>query len=212
MIIHDVSQGSDAWLKLRCKIPTASKFSKIITSTGAPSKSMVAYAYSKVCESFAGQQVDPFAGNDWTDAGTEDEEAARDHYSFTTGYEVTQVGFITDGELVDGKPVGVTCGCSPDALVNDDGMLELKRKKGDLLVESNVYYNAHKKLLPRFVQQTQGQMWICGRKWCDTVIYNPLLPPLIIRTTPDPKIIAALKVQIAACNKLRDETLLDLKW
>jgi len=205
MIIHDdIEQGSTAWFALRCGIPTGSEFSKLITSTGAPSKSMASYAYDKACESFAKERVDPFMGNAWTEAGNEDEDSARDHYAFTTGNKTVQVGFVTDDEG--------TCGCSPDSLVNDDGVLELKRLKGSKLVEANLYYKANKKLPPLYVQQTQGEMMICKRKWCDVVFYNPLLPSLKIRVYPDAQVIAGLKAQIKACNKLRDETLAALGW
>jgi len=185
-------------------IPTASEFKKLITSTGEPSKSMVKYAYNLACKKFAGRPVDAFQGNAWTEAGKEDEAAARDHYEFTYGNEVSQIGFIT---LDDGS-----CGCSPDSLVNDDGLLELKRLKGELLVEMNLYYLKHKKLAPDYVAQVQGQMWICERKWCDVMFYNPLLPSLVVRVYPDEKVIAGLKTQVKACSKLRDETLKELGW
>jgi len=204
MKVYDVEQGSPEWLALRCKVPTASRFSALITGTGEPSKQMAAYAYSKVCEKFTGSPLDEFQGNAWTGAGKEDEAAAREHYEFTTGYDVTQVGFVTDDDA--------TCGCSPDSLVNDDGLLELKRLKGLLLVEMNLYYKRHKKLMPKYVAQVQGQMMICERKWCDVVFYNPLLPSLPIRVYPDDKVVAGLKAQIEACNKLRDETLKQLGW
>jgi len=204
MRIHNCEQGSPEWIAIRCGIATASEFSKLITSTGVLSKSMEVYAYTLACEKFAGEPVDAWQGNAWTDAGKEDEAAARDHYQFTTGYDVTQVGFVTDDDA--------TCGCSPDSLVNDDGLLELKRLKGSLLVEMNLYYQKHKKMMPKYVPQTAGQMMICERKWCDVVFYNPLLPSLTIRVEPDAKIVAGLKAQIKACNALRDETLKNLKW
>ena len=204
MIIHnELKQGTPEWDAVRCTIPTASEFSKLITSTGAPSKSMVAYAYYKACEKFAGQRVDAFDGNVRTEAGTEDEPAARDHYAFTTGRDVQRIGFVTDDE--------VTCGCSPDSFA-DDGLLELKRLKGNLLVEMHLYYKKHGKLAPSYVPQVQGQMMICERKWCDVVFYNPLLPSLIVRVEPDEKVIAGLKAQIKACNELRDKTLAELGW
>jgi len=213
MIVYDdIEQGTAGWFSVRSGIPTASEFSKLVTSTGAPSKSMLAYAYTKVCEKFAGEPVDAFNGNTWTQAGNEDEAAARSHYAFITGYDVSEVGFVTDGNLVEGKPIGVTCGCSPDSLVDDDGMLELKRLKGSLLVEAHLYYKKNGTIKPAYVQQVQGQMMVCEREWVDVVFYNPVLPPLVIRVTPDKKVIAGLKAQIKLCNELRDKTLAELGW
>jgi len=205
MILHDdLEQNSEAWFQARCGMPTASKFSMLVTSTGAPSKSMEGYAYDKACEKFAGQQVDPFAGSVWTNAGTDDESAERDKYDFLSDDDVAELGFVTDDE--------VTCGCSPDSLVGDDGLLELKRLKGSLLIEANLYYLRHNKIQTKYVQQVQGQMMILERKWCDVVFYNPLLPSLTIRVYPDEKVVAGLKAQIKACNKLRDEVLEKLGW
>jgi len=205
VIPHDVEQGTDEWKGMRCFMPTASEFSKLITSTGAPSKSMEAYAYTLACRKFAGADVDAFQGNKWTEAGIEDEEAAADHYAFTTGYDVQKIGFVTDGDPA-------TCGCSPDRLVNDDGLLELKRLKGEKLIEMHLYFKKHGKLAPLYVPQTQGQMMICKRTWCDVMFYNPLLPSLTVRVYPDADIVAGLQAQIKAVNKLRDKTLLELGW
>jgi len=204
MIEYNMEQGTPEWFAARCGIPTASEFSKLITSTGEPSKSMMGYAYSKACEKFAGERVDAFAGNAWTAAGTEDEALAREQYAFTRGGNVSEIGFVTtdNGD----------CGCSPDSLVDDDGLLELKRLKGSLLIEAHLYFKKHNRLPPKYVQQTQGQMMICERAWCDVVFYNPLLPPLVIKVEIIPSVIDGLKQQIAACNKLRDETLEAVGW
>lgn len=204
MIEHKMEQGSDEWFAARCGIPTGSEFKSLIDSKGNVSKSLTKYAYSKACEKFAGERVDPFAGNKWTDAGTEDEDGARDEYAFKTGSVVTQIGFVT---MDDGS-----CGCSPDSLVDDYGLLELKRLKGDLLVEAHLYYKKHGTIKPAYVQQVQGQMMICERDWCDVVFYNPMLPSLTIRVYPDSDVVFGLVQQIAACNKLRDETLKSLEW
>ena len=212
IVYNDIEQGSDSWLRARSGLPTASEFSKLITSTGAPSKQMEAYAYTKACEKFAGEPVDAFQGNAWTEAGKEDEAASREHYAFISGHDVSEVGFVTDGDLVDYKPVGVTCGCSPDSLVNDDGLLELKRLKGSLLVEAHLYYKKNGTIKPAYVQQVQGQMMVCEREWVDVVFYNPVLPPLAIRVFPDKKVIAGLKAQIKICNELRDKTLAEIGW
>jgi len=212
IVYNDTEQGSSEWFAIRSGIPTASEFSKLITSTGSPSKQMEAYAYTKACEKFAGEPVDAFQGNAWTEAGKEDEAAAREHYAFISGNEVSEVGFVTDGTMLEGQPVGVTCGCSPDSLVNDDGMLELKRLKGSLLIEAHLYYKKNGTIKPAYVQQVQGQMMVCERDWVDVVFYNPVLPPLVIRVLPDKKVFAGLKAQINLCNELRDKTLAELGW
>ena len=57
MQIHDVEQHSDAWYSLRAGMPTASEFSKIVTSKGEASKSAAVYARTLAAELFAGKPV-----------------------------------------------------------------------------------------------------------------------------------------------------------
>jgi hypothetical protein len=202
MKLHDCEQGSDEWFALRAGIPTGSNFGKLVTSTGEISKSIKDYAYSLVSEKYASKRVDSFAGNVWTEAGKEDEDNARSHYWFTTGNAVSELGFVTDDD--------VTHGVSPDGLVGEDGLLELKRLKGSKLVEAHLYYKKHNKLPPLYVQQTQGQMMVMGRKWCDVMLYNPALPSLIIRVTPDDAVTEGITEAIKRVGQIRDETLATL--
>jgi len=205
MIELPLDQNSEEWLNYRCGIPTASNFKRLITSTGEPSKSATEYAYELACNRFAGRPVDAFAGNQWTDAGHEDEPIAREHYAFTTGHEVRIAGFVIDDEPA-------TMGASPDSWVNDDGLLELKRLKGSKLVEMHLYHQKHKKLAPDYVAQVQGQMLICERSWVDVVFYNPLLPSLTVHVERDDQVISGLRAQIEMVNALRDETLRKIGW
>jgi hypothetical protein len=92
--------------------------------------------------------------------GNELEAAARMLYEFTTGNMVEEVGFITYNEYV---------GCSPDGLVGDDGLLELKARNNEihfnLLLEGEVDSAT--------IWQMNAVMLIADRKWCDFGSYNP---------------------------------------
>jgi len=63
MQIHDVEQGSSEWLMLRSGLPTASNFSKMVTSTGKLSKSIDDYALTLACDLFAKKPLDEWLGN-----------------------------------------------------------------------------------------------------------------------------------------------------
>lgn len=198
MIVHDLEQNSDAWLALRAGIPTASAFSKLITSTGTPSKSMPAYAQELAGELYAGKPLNLWEGNGYTERGHELEDEARSSYELLTGSEVEQAGFVTNDIE--------TYGCSPDGLVGDDGLLEIKclpKKHISMLL----YWNKHAKCPPDFIQQVQGQMFITERNWCDLYFYQPDLPDLRIRVEPDAKIVEGLQAQLAACLEERDRVL-----
>lgn len=197
MKTHKIEQGTDEWHKLRVGIPTASQFSKLVTSTGEPSKSAEKYAYQLAAEKYHGSPVDAWAGNKWTENGNETEPDAREFYSLSHLVDVVQTGFITD-DLV-------TMGCSPDGLVGDDGLLEIKCLKAENFVETALYWRKHGKCPTTYVAQTQGQMLICERQWCDLLFYHRDLPPFVIRQYADPEFHAALKREAEKINKRVDE-------
>jgi YqaJ-like viral recombinase domain len=188
MIIHTVEQGSPEWFLLRAGKPTASDSSKLITSTGERSKSLEGYAITLAGEKYAGKPLDAFEGNSWTDRGKLLEDEARDMYAFLYDATPEKVGFVTDDEQ--------KYGCSPDSMIGPDGMLEIKCLKAENHLKALLYYRKHKKCQPDYVQQTQGQIYVCERTWCDLYFYHPDLPTLVIRQERDGAIINCLKEQI----------------
>lgn len=196
MKIHDVEQRSDEWYALRAGMPTASEFSKIVTSKGEPSKSASDYAITLAAELFAGKPVDAWEGNAWTERGRELETRAIELYEFTRDLDVEPVGFVTDD---DG-----TMGCSPDRFVGSDGLVEVKCLKAENHVKAIIYNQKNARLQPNYVQQTQGQMMICARAWCDVVFFHPELPMLVIRAEPDRDIQMALLAGIKPLCRDRD--------
>lgn len=110
--IHNVIQGSEEWLRVRTGIPTASRISEIITpAKGEYSKSAEKYAIELIADSMGTDQPPEFAGNKWTDRGTELEPLAREALEQHTGEKVMTVGFITSCEDM--------VGCSPDGMKLD---------------------------------------------------------------------------------------------
>ncbi len=203
MIIHDVVQRSPEWYGLRAGLPTASEFSKLITSKGEPSKSMAGYALTLAAEKFAGKPVDAWEGNSWTERGREMETQAAALYEFAHDASIVPVGFVTDdeGEM----------GCSPDGFVGDDGLVEFKALKAENHVKAILYWRKNGTGPPDYVQQSQGQMLICERAWCDLVFFHPELPLLVIRQTPSVELQAALCEQLPLLRGERDRVLADLR-
>jgi YqaJ-like viral recombinase domain len=203
MIHHQFVQGTPEWFASRAGIPSASNFDKLITSTGEPSKSMLGYAITLAGEKFAGKPLDAWEGNAYTERGNLLEDDARKMYAFLNDVEPEQVGFITDDTG--------TYGCSPDSLIGDDGTFEAKCLKAENHIKAILYFKKNGKVPPDYVQQTQGQLLVTGRKWCDLFFYHPDLPRLCIRQTPDEVLTAALLLQIDAVTKERDRILATLK-
>lgn len=199
MIIHNCEQRSGLWYSLRCGTPTASEFSKLITSDGTPSKSAAGYAITLAGEMFAGRTLDAFEGTAWTERGRELEEEAIRRYQLTRELDVDPVGFVTD----DLKRVG----CSPDGFVGNDGLVEVKCLKSENHIKAILYFEKFRRCPTDYVQQTQGQMWICERQWCDLIFHHPELPLLVIRQKPDPKLYAALASEVHLVISERDAIL-----
>src|SRR5262245_45091449 len=117
MIIHDVVQGSTSWLQLRAGIPTASQFDQIITPSGKPSKSAERYMLTLLAERLMGHPITENVSM-WMKRGSEMEADAVAFYQLQTDSDTVPVGFITNDEG--------TIGASPDRLVGEEGLLEIK--------------------------------------------------------------------------------------
>lgn len=203
MIIHECEQNSNAWLALRCGKLTSSGASKIVTSTGAASKSLDDYAEMLAGELYAGGMIDDFAGNAYTERGHELEDEALDYYAFVTGNEVEKVGFVTTDDESEGS--------SPDGLVGTDGMVEVKCLSYKAHIKAIMYITSKNRIPPTYVQQKQHQMLVCERKWNDSIFYHPSLPSIIHRDVPDTDIVFGLITQKAKLIQARDIVLEILK-
>jgi hypothetical protein len=117
--------------------------------------------------------------------GTQCEPEARIVYEFKANLSVEEVGFIEHRHLL-------MAGCSPDGLVGDDGLVEIKCPSTATHIETLLGASIDEK----YVKQMQFQMGCTGRSWCDWVSYDPRLPinlRTVIRRVPrDDKLIAKL--------------------
>lgn len=187
--IHEMSQGTPEWFAVRRGLPTASMFSTIMAKGkgGAESKTRQTYLYKLAGEIITGEPMDNFS-NHHMERGHEMEPAAREFYSFMQDVEPVQVGFITNGPK----------GCSPDSLIGENGMLEIKTKLPHLMLavlEADDFPSEHR-------AQCQGQLWVAEREWVDLVCYWPKMPPFIKRAYRDEAFISLLS---AAVDQFNDE-------
>lgn len=187
-MISNVEQGSTEWHALRAGVPTASNFGKIVTSTGAPSKSAGDYVNQLIGEKLLGKTEEGFK-TEWMQRGTELESEAREMYEFTQDVTVDQVGFI-------GKE-SPACGCSPDGLVGETGGLEIKCPK----LQTHIKYLLYGKLPSEYHRQVHGSLYVTGREWWDFMSYYPGLQPFIIRVFPDEKFNDELEKNIIFINE-----------
>ena len=196
MLIHDVEQNSPEWYALRAGVPTASEFGRLVTGTGKESSQLEGYAKTLAVEVITGK-TNSFNGNKWTDRGHELEDEARQAYSFLTGREVTLVGFVTDDDK--------WYGCSPDSLVGDDRLLEIKCLKPENHLEALMRYKKNGSFDPKYMPQIQGQLLVTERKVVDLFFYHPDMPEVVVSIERDQRFIDLLKKQIETVIKRRDE-------
>jgi len=163
-IIETCEQGSDEWLAMRLGKVTASKVSEVISKGRgkAPSKSAETYMIELIAETLTGQSK-PFFINDAMRWGTETEPQARNMYEVNNDFvSVKEVAFVEHNEQV---------GISPDGLIGDDGLLEIKCPT----TTTQLKYALSDDYSADYKAQIQMQLWVTERKWCDFVSFDPRL-------------------------------------
>jgi len=180
MKIYDtLVQGTDEWFKVRLGKLTAST-AQAVASNG---KGLETLCFEKVAEIISGVQEDGYKNADM-ERGNEQEKLARSAYEMETGLPVKTVGFIELDERV---------GCSPDGLVNEDGLVEIKCHNGATLVK--LLFSG--KIDTKYVWQMQFQMYVTGRQWVDYVGFNENFPNLkIIRVERDEDAIEKIRIGV----------------
>ena len=186
-VIHDVAQYSEDYDRLKIGIPTSSNFHKIITPQGKPSRQWRQYACVLIAERILQQKIE-FYNSLAMERGLIVEDEAADWYEFDQDVTTQRVGFITDDEH--------TIGCSPDRLVDEEGLLEIKAP----LPHTQVEYWISGELNERFRPQLQGQLYITQRSWVDILSWHDVLPKLIIRVEPDDLFLKALDRELRIFN------------
>jgi len=197
MRIINCEQGTQEWFKSRAGIPSASNFDKIITSKGESSKQAEKYMFRLAGERITGMTEETYQ-NLAMQRGVELESEARSYYELTTGQTVEQVGFcIHEGRF----------GCSPDGMIGDDGLIEIKCPQ----MATHVGYLLNGKVPTDYFQQTQGQLLVTGRKWLDFISYYPCMKPLVVRIERDDGFLHKLEIKLKVFVKQLDEIVEKIK-
>lgn len=186
-----MEQRSNEWFNARLGKVTGSRVADLMakTKTGY-SASRANYMAELVVERLTGQQAERFtnAAMQW---GTDVEPQARAAYEFLTDRPVVETGFVLHGSIID-------FGASPDGLVADDGLVEIKCPNTATHIETLL----NEAVPGKYVTQMQAQMACTGRAWCDFVSFDPRLPGdmqmWISRVQRDDAMIADMEREISA--------------
>ena len=185
MKVYTIHQGSEAWIRSRLGIPTASNFSKLLTpKTLKPSRSGRDYMHEKLAEVFTGQPHDGTPEMPAMIRGSEMEPEAADWYAFDRDADVQPIGFVT----TDDRRVGG----SPDRMVGERGGLEIKCPGPKGMIAHLLGDKEHEHRC-----QVQGYLWLTGRDWWDLEIYHPDLSTVVTRHEPEPEWVQAFEAALA---------------
>jgi hypothetical protein len=160
----DVEQNTDEWFSLRAGRLTSSKLGCVMANyPKAFGDTAKKYAVGIALRQITGQSIEQCYTNAHMDRGHEQEPVAREIYENTFFCDVANGGFFCDEFL----------GCSPDGLVGDNGVIEIKS------VIASTHYATVKRgnIDPAYKWQVYGNLMFTGRDWIDFVSYCSDFPP-----------------------------------
>jgi putative phage-type endonuclease len=162
----EIEQRTDDWFAARLGKVTASSLYKVLAKTktgyGADRGN---YMTQLVLERVTGSKAESYT-NSSMQWGIDQEPFARAAYEASRGVMVDEVGFLP-------HPSIEAAGASPDGLVGDDGMVEIKCPDSKTALECWLSDNP---VESKYFSQMQWQMRCADRSWCDYVVFDPRMP------------------------------------
>jgi len=196
-------QGTEGWLQDKCGKLGASSIGDMMAKTktgyGATRANLMARL---ITERLTGKPVETYknAAMQW---GNDTEPQARAAYGLVFGVDVVETGFLP-------HPVLENAGCSPDGLIGDDGLIEIKCPNTATHIETLLGSPIDKK----YQLQMQFQMDVTGRQWCSFVSFDPRMPAQmqmhVRRVERDEKIIAEIRTEAAKFLAEIDKKIVEL--
>lgn len=159
-------QGTEEWFAKRLGKVTASRIGDVMAKgrSGAPSATRKNYMAQLVAERLTGVTAEGFT-SPAIERGKEMEAEARLAYEIITGVQVAEIDFVEHPQIS-------FSGASPDGLVGDDGLIEIKCPNTATHIDTLRGATISK----AYRDQMQWQMACTGRRWCDFTSYDPRMP------------------------------------
>lgn len=186
-----MDQQTPEWFKARAGKVTASRIADMLAKTKSGyAASRANYCAQLVVERLTGEVAESYsnAAMQW---GIDTEPKARDAYSARTGELIEEAGFYVHPRIEQS-------GASPDGLVTDEGLVEIKCPNTATHIETLL----DKVPANKYLYQMQWQMVCTNRAWCDFASYDPRMPEhlrlFVIRVPRDDKLIAEVEKEVAA--------------
>jgi putative phage-type endonuclease len=182
-----VEQGSDEWRLAKLGHVSASGISALMAKGAGKTR-------QSYLEKIVAERLTQEIGEGFTSAsmehGTNTEPYARMEYEVSCETFVTKTGFHK-------HPTIKWLGVSPDGLVAEDGLVEIKCPN----TSTHLGYIKEGKCPAEYYKQIQCQLWVTGRKWCDFVSFDPRIKKeslklLVVRVQRDEQLIAEMESEV----------------
>jgi putative phage-type endonuclease len=180
MIIFDIEQRSEAWHAARAGRVTGTRFKSLMAKE--TTQTYRDLAYDLAAEIITGKTEEGYVSEAMQN-GIDTEPIARAEYIATVGVDVVEAGFVILGE---GAKYYDWIGVSPDGLIGEDGLLEIKCP----LPKTHLKYIDAGRLPAEYRYQAQGQLFVTGRAYCDFMSFVEGMQPFILRVYPDNELFA----------------------
>ena len=193
-IITNIEQGTPEWLALRLGIVTASELEcLLVNGKGQAGFGVAAFTYM---DQLIGERITEEAAElpfqtKATIRGHEQEQTARGLYEAREDVTSREVGIILNHGV----------GYSPDALIGDDGLIEIKTK----LPKFQVGVILAGEVPKEHIAQCQGGLWVSEREWIDFISYWPGMPLFVKRLYRDEALIRKIKERVETFYEILDE-------
>lgn len=199
-----IEQGTVEWHMQRLGKVTASRIADVLSKgKSGESAGRKNYRTELLVQRLTGQPGESFT-NAAMEHGTRTEPLARIAYEVAKGNFVEQVAFLD-------HPTIANFGCSPDGLVDKDGLIEIKCPNSS----NHIDYLLDDKPPAKYIPQMQCQMAVTGRQWCDFVSFDPRLPDdlqlFVVRLERDQEYIEAMEAEVKKFLSEVDEMFTKLK-
>ena len=155
MKIYNFEQRTDEWYAIRRGKMSASNADTII----ANGKGLETYIYNLMAEYYSSAEKENYINADMQ-RGIDLEPEARLEFEFYTGLDVKEVGCVELNEYIL---------ASPDGLIGEDGLIEIKCPNDSIYFKLLLSNN----IKPEYIAQMQMQMYVTDRQYCYFVSYNP---------------------------------------
>lgn len=191
MQIHNFPQRSDEWYKVRLGKFTGSDFHTFMGNSETKKRLLL----EKTAEKITGKSEQRELNNPDIQRGIELEDIARTQYELETGLNVVEVGFIEEDEFT---------GCSPDGLVGDDGIIEIKCPKSSVFLK----HILEDSIEPVYQTQIQFNLMVSQRKWCDFIRYNENFNLYVKRIYADEEYQKVIREKLNECIEIVKDNIL----